>query len=84
MKLCRARSDSTAANSSACSTCSGSRSNRSHGYDVLDMTPERSQMTHYILSDNKSPTATASWTRSYRTCTGTGTHKVERVDAPVL
>ncbi|WP_280882467.1 hypothetical protein [Streptomyces pseudovenezuelae] len=65
-----------------CSTGSGSRSDRSHGYSVLDVIPERAQVDYYILSDKKSPTATSSWTCSYRT--RSGTQKVERVDAPVL
>ncbi|MGW1891994.1 alkaline phosphatase D family protein [Streptomyces sp. NPDC002004] len=53
----------------------------SHGYGVLDVTPERSQMDYYVLSDRTDPNATSAWTRSYRTLNGT--QKVERVDAPV-
>ncbi|GHC65222.1 alkaline phosphatase D family protein [Streptomyces flavofungini] len=53
----------------------------SHGYGVLDVTAERSQMDYYIVSDRKDPKATSSWARSYRTLTGT--QKVERVHAPV-
>lgn len=53
----------------------------SHGYGVLDVTAERSQMDYYIVSDRKDPKATSSWARSYRTLSGT--QKVERVHAPV-
>lgn len=53
----------------------------SHGYGVLDVTAERSQMDYYVLSDRKDPKATSSWVRSYRTLSGT--QKVERVSSPV-
>ncbi|MEV0255443.1 alkaline phosphatase D family protein [Streptomyces sp. NPDC050732] len=53
----------------------------SHGYGVLDVTAERSQMDYYVISDRTDPGATSSWTRSYRT--RSGTQKVERVHAPV-
>ncbi|MFD6281289.1 alkaline phosphatase D family protein [Streptomyces sp. NPDC060209] len=53
----------------------------SHGYGVLDVTAERSQMDYYVVSDKTSREATASWVRSYRT--RSGTQKVERADAPV-
>ncbi|MBT2385596.1 alkaline phosphatase [Streptomyces sp. ISL-11] len=53
----------------------------SHGYGVLDVTAERAQMDYYVLSDKRNPKATASWTRSYRTLSGT--QRVERVKAPV-
>ncbi|GGR93779.1 phosphodiesterase/alkaline phosphatase D [Streptomyces aureoverticillatus] len=53
----------------------------SHGYGVLDVTAERSQMDYYVVSDRTDPKATSSWARSYRTLTGT--QKVERVHAPV-
>ncbi|MER5884471.1 alkaline phosphatase D family protein [Streptomyces sp. NPDC001941] len=53
----------------------------SHGYGVLDVTAERSQMDYYVLSDRRKQDATTSWTRSYRTLSGT--QKVERVGAPV-
>lgn len=52
-----------------------------HGYGVLDVTAERSQMDYYVVSDRKDPAATTSWARSYRTLNGT--QKVERVNAPV-
>ncbi|QDY76309.1 alkaline phosphatase D family protein [Streptomyces qinzhouensis] len=53
----------------------------SHGYGVLDITAERSQMDYYVLSDRADRNATAAWARSYRTLSGT--QKVERVKAPV-
>ncbi|MFB7995533.1 alkaline phosphatase D family protein [Streptomyces sp. NPDC056002] len=52
-----------------------------HGYGVLDVTAERSQMDYYVVSDRRDPAATTSWARSYRTLDGT--QKVERVNAPV-
>ncbi|MEV4918018.1 alkaline phosphatase D family protein [Streptomyces tirandamycinicus] len=52
-----------------------------HGYGVLDVTAERSQMDYYTLSDRTRQDATASWARSYRTLNGT--QKVERVKQPV-
>ncbi|MFG2431328.1 alkaline phosphatase D family protein [Streptomyces sp. NPDC048590] len=53
----------------------------SHGYGVLDVTAERSQMDYYAVSDKTDRNATSSWLRSYRT--RSGTQKVERADAPV-
>ncbi|MFB6709584.1 alkaline phosphatase D family protein [Streptomyces sp. NPDC056333] len=53
----------------------------SHGYGVLDVTAERSQMDYYVVSDKTKQDATAAWTRSYRTLSGT--QKVERADRPV-
>ncbi|WP_236245331.1 alkaline phosphatase [Streptomyces sp. CC210A] len=52
-----------------------------HGYGVLDVTAERSQMDYYVLSQRKDPAASARWTRSYRTLSGT--QKVERVYTPI-
>ncbi|MFG3493636.1 alkaline phosphatase D family protein [Streptomyces sp. NPDC047928] len=52
-----------------------------HGYGVLDVTEERSQMDYYILADRTDPGSSSSWTRSYRT--PSGTQKVERVYTPV-
>ncbi|WP_418956547.1 alkaline phosphatase D family protein [Streptomyces tritici] len=52
-----------------------------HGYGVLDVTAERSQMDYYTVSDKTRQDATAAWTRSYRT--RSGTQKVERVYTPV-
>ncbi|MEV8476615.1 alkaline phosphatase D family protein [Streptomyces sp. NPDC051173] len=53
----------------------------SHGYGVLDVTAERAQMDYYVLSDKRKRDATTSWTRSYRTLSGT--QRVERVSKPV-
>ncbi|MEU7277722.1 alkaline phosphatase D family protein [Streptomyces sp. NPDC045431] len=52
-----------------------------HGFGVLDVTAERTQMDYYVLSDRTKPDATAAWTRSY--LTRSGTQKVERVYTPV-
>ncbi|MFC9298705.1 alkaline phosphatase D family protein [Streptomyces sp. NPDC057011] len=52
-----------------------------HGYGVLDVTAERSQMDYYVVSDKRRQDATAAWTRSYHTLNGT--QKVERVYQPV-
>ncbi|WP_327282981.1 alkaline phosphatase D family protein [Streptomyces sp. NBC_01205] len=52
-----------------------------HGYGVLDVTTERSQMDYYVVSDKRNPAATAAWSRSYRT--PNGTQKVERTYQPV-
>lgn len=52
-----------------------------HGYGVLDVTAERSQMDYYTVSDRADAHATASWARSYRTLSGT--QRVERVYQPV-
>ncbi|ARZ70579.1 alkaline phosphatase D family protein [Streptomyces sp. HU2014] len=53
----------------------------SHGFGVLDITPEHAQMDYYVLSDKRDRQATASWSRSYRTLSGT--QRVERVRTPV-
>ncbi|MET9428645.1 alkaline phosphatase D family protein [Streptomyces sp. NPDC003036] len=52
-----------------------------HGFGVLDVTAERAQMDYYVLSDRTKPDASAAWTRSY--LTRSGTQKVERVYTPV-
>ncbi|MGW0363426.1 alkaline phosphatase D family protein [Streptomyces sp. NPDC002990] len=52
-----------------------------HGFGVLDVTAERSQMDYYVVSDKRRADATAAWTRSYRTLSGT--QQVERVHQPV-
>ncbi|MET9676180.1 alkaline phosphatase D family protein [Streptomyces sp. NPDC006482] len=52
-----------------------------HGYGVLDVTSERSQMDYYTVSDKADPAATTAWARSYRTLNGT--QRVERVYQPV-
>ncbi|WP_329109874.1 alkaline phosphatase D family protein [[Kitasatospora] papulosa] len=53
----------------------------SHGYGVLDVTAERSQMDYYAVSDKTDKGAASSWVRSYRTLSGT--QRVERVGSPV-
>ncbi|WP_405808887.1 alkaline phosphatase D family protein [Streptomyces sp. NBC_00210] len=52
-----------------------------HGYGVLDITAEHSQMDYYVISDKTKQDATTKWSRSYRTLSGT--QKVERVNQPV-
>ncbi|MFD8152911.1 alkaline phosphatase D family protein [Streptomyces sp. NPDC059720] len=52
-----------------------------HGFGVLDLTAERAQMDYYVVSDRARRDATAKWSRSYRT--RSGTQKLERVYDPV-
>ncbi|MDG9725401.1 alkaline phosphatase D family protein [Streptomyces sp. DH41] len=52
-----------------------------HGYGVLDITADRTQMDYYVVSDRTEPDATSKWARSYRT--RSGTQRVQRVYAPV-
>ncbi|MFJ3444612.1 alkaline phosphatase D family protein [Streptomyces sp. NPDC086081] len=52
-----------------------------HGFGVLDLTAERAQMDYYVISDRANRDATAKWSRSYRT--RSGTQKLERVYDPV-
>ncbi|MFI1175962.1 alkaline phosphatase D family protein [Streptomyces melanogenes] len=54
----------------------------SHGYGVLDVDAQRSQMDYYVVSDKRKQDATSSWTRSYRTLNGS--QKAERVYSPVV
>ncbi|WP_329398068.1 alkaline phosphatase D family protein [Streptomyces melanogenes] len=54
----------------------------SHGYGVLDVDAQRSQMDYYAVSDKRKQDATSSWTRSYRTLNGS--QKAERVYSPVI
>ncbi|MGI5468239.1 alkaline phosphatase D family protein [Streptomyces sp. CA-132043] len=53
----------------------------SHGYGVLDVTAERTQMDYYVVSDKADRNATTSLARSYRTLSGT--QRMERADGPV-
>ncbi|GAA2909409.1 hypothetical protein GCM10020221_01790 [Streptomyces thioluteus] len=53
----------------------------SHGYGVLDVTTERTQMDYYVLKDKRDRKSAASWARSYRTLSGT--QRVERTKSPV-
>ncbi|PVG81004.1 alkaline phosphatase [Nocardioides gansuensis] len=52
-----------------------------HGYSVFDLTPARAQMDYYVISDRADARATASWTASWATMSGT--NKVHAVDQPV-
>ncbi|MFF8190276.1 alkaline phosphatase D family protein [Streptomyces bobili] len=52
-----------------------------HGYGVLDITADRAQMDYYVVSSRTRADATSSWSRSYRT--RSGTQKVERTYDPV-
>ena len=52
-----------------------------HGFGVLDITAERAQMDFYVISDRAKRDATAKWSRSYRT--RSGTQKIERAYDPV-
>ncbi|MGW4648574.1 alkaline phosphatase D family protein [Kitasatospora sp. NPDC004289] len=52
----------------------------SHGYGVLDVTPEAVQMDYYVLSDRTKKDATSRWARGYRT--RSGTQQVERAKSP--
>ncbi|MGW2408377.1 alkaline phosphatase D family protein [Streptomyces sp. NPDC001739] len=52
----------------------------SHGYGVLDVSGERTQMDYYGISDKTDPNATSSLLRSYRT--RSGTQQIERADRP--
>jgi alkaline phosphatase D len=53
----------------------------SHGYGVLNVTAERTQMDYYVISDRTDRGASVTWSRSYRT--RSGSQKVERAYAPV-
>ncbi|MFF4953581.1 alkaline phosphatase D family protein [Streptomyces chattanoogensis] len=53
----------------------------SHGYGVLDVSAERTQMDYYGVSDKTDPDATSALLRSYRTLTGT--QRMEKADRPV-
>ncbi|MGY1887125.1 alkaline phosphatase D family protein [Blastococcus sp. SYSU DS0753] len=48
----------------------------SHGFSVLDVTPEAVQMDWYVLTDRTDPASAAVWSTSWRTPAGTG--RVER------
>ncbi|MFE1776804.1 alkaline phosphatase D family protein [Streptomyces sp. NPDC059008] len=53
----------------------------SHGYGVLDVSAERTQMDYFGISDKTDPHATSTHLRSYRT--RTGSQQIERADGPV-
>ncbi|WP_432143146.1 alkaline phosphatase D family protein [Streptomyces sp. bgisy084] len=52
----------------------------SHGYGVLDVNAERTQMDYFGVSDRTDPQATSELLRSYRT--RSGTQQMERADQP--
>ena len=52
-----------------------------HGFSVLDVTPARTQMDYFIISDRTDPNATASWTASW--ATDANTQQVRPAAAPV-
>lgn len=53
----------------------------SHGFSVLDLTPERAQMDWYVIGDRAVRDTEITWSVSYATKTGTG--RVEQVQEPV-
>ncbi|WP_407553604.1 alkaline phosphatase D family protein [Streptomyces sp. Pv4-95] len=53
----------------------------SHGYGVLDVDAQRTQMDYFGISDKTDPNATSELLRSYRT--RSGTQLLERADRPV-
>ncbi|GAA1920809.1 alkaline phosphatase D family protein [Nocardioides lentus] len=53
----------------------------SHGFSVLDVTPERTQMDWYVISDRADRRAGATWSTSWRTLAGT--QQLRRAAAPV-
>ena len=53
----------------------------SHGFSVLDLTPERAQMDWYVIGDRAVRDTEITWSVSYATRTGTG--RVEQVQEPV-
>ncbi|HEU4910961.1 MAG TPA: alkaline phosphatase D family protein [Actinomycetes bacterium] len=53
----------------------------SHGYSVLDITPERVQMDWFYVADRTSPSSAAAWAASY--AVPAGTQQAQRVAGPV-
>lgn len=53
----------------------------SHGFSVLDLTPERAQMDWYVIGDRADRDTDITWSVSWATKTGTG--RVESVEEPV-
>lgn len=53
----------------------------SHGYSVLDVNAERTQMDYFGISDKTDPQATSAHLRSYRT--RSGSQQIEQADQPV-
>ncbi|MFE1768891.1 alkaline phosphatase D family protein [Streptomyces angustmyceticus] len=54
----------------------------SHGYGVLDIDAERTQMDYFGISDKTDPNATSTLLRSYRT--RSGTQQIERAQQPLV
>ncbi len=52
-----------------------------HGFSVLDVTPARTQMDYFVISDKTDPDASASWTASW--ATRANSQAVHAVDHPV-
>jgi len=52
-----------------------------HGFSVLDVTPERTQMDWYVIGDRKDRKAGVSWTASW--ATDATTQRVRPADGPV-
>jgi alkaline phosphatase D len=52
-----------------------------HGYSVLDVTAERTQMDYYVISDRTDPRASATWTASW--ATDADTQQVRAADRAV-
>ncbi len=52
-----------------------------HGFSVLDVTPARTQMDYYVISEKTDPKATVSWAASW--ATDADTQAVHAVDRPV-
>jgi alkaline phosphatase D len=52
-----------------------------HGFSVLDITPQRTQMDWYVIGDRKDRKAGASWTASW--ATDATTQQVRPADGPV-
>jgi alkaline phosphatase D len=53
----------------------------SHGYSVLDVTPARTQMDYYVISDRRDPAATSSWSAGF--AVPAGTQRVRQATGPV-
>jgi len=52
-----------------------------HGYSVLDVTPERTQMDYYMISSRRDRNASSAWTASW--ATEANSQSVRPVDRPV-
>jgi alkaline phosphatase D len=53
----------------------------SHGYSVLDLTPARTQMDYYVISDRRDRAATSAWSTSF--VVTAGTQRVQQASGPV-